>query len=182
MSSFTGNGYAAFEAAGIPEAQKALDEEDFFAVILDIDLKGQNGMGLVNFLKGREKDLGVKCPIIIIYTQFEDYAHITTAMKLGADGYVSKGSSAETLRSAVEFAAEGRTFIDPALGSRLVRTTEIFGILTRREQEIYALVLEGQDNCGIARKFGISVRTVENHLSIMYSKLCVNSRDELLAL
>lgn len=49
-------------------------------------------------------------------------------------------------------------------------------VLTRRETEVMGLVIQGDQNKGIARKLGISENTVESHLKHIYEKLNARSR------
>jgi DNA-binding NarL/FixJ family response regulator len=52
-------------------------------------------------------------------------------------------------------------------------------LLTAREREIASLVASGKNNRAIASDLCVSLRTVENHLYSIYSKLAVNNRTEL---
>ncbi len=54
--------------------------------------------------------------------------------------------------------------------------------LTSREKEVANLVAEGLSNRQIAEKLCIAVKTVENHLTEIYSKLRVKSRSQLICL
>jgi DNA-binding NarL/FixJ family response regulator len=53
--------------------------------------------------------------------------------------------------------------------------------LTPREREILEVIAHGLDNNGIAARFSISEKTVRNHVSIIFSKLGVNSRAHAVA-
>jgi DNA-binding CsgD family transcriptional regulator len=55
-------------------------------------------------------------------------------------------------------------------------------LLTTREREVAALVVSGMRSRDVAQRLGVSPRTVENHLSRLYTKLGISSRDELMAL
>lgn len=54
--------------------------------------------------------------------------------------------------------------------------------LTPRERQVALLVAEGLSNREIAQRLCIAVKTVENHLTIIYSKLGVKTRTQLICL
>jgi DNA-binding CsgD family transcriptional regulator len=51
--------------------------------------------------------------------------------------------------------------------------------LTKRERQIFELVQRRSSNREIAAALGVSVRTVENNLSILYDKTATKNRKEL---
>lgn len=60
-------------------------------------------------------------------------------------------------------------------------TTPLVANLTKAEQEVTALVLDGHDNAGIAKVRGTSLRTTANQVASIFRKLGVSSRAELAA-
>jgi DNA-binding NarL/FixJ family response regulator len=78
------------------------------------------------------------------------------------------------LVDALHRVAEGDTVIDPTIVSRLVGTAHRQGplaALTRREQEVLAMVAEGLSNRAIAARIHLSERTVEAHVTQIFLKL-----------
>lgn len=64
----------------------------------------------------------------------------------------------------------------PALATPSSEAGPLIGDLTARENEVLEFIAQGLDNNGIAQKLGISEKTVRNQVSIIFSKLGVNSR------
>jgi DNA-binding NarL/FixJ family response regulator len=70
----------------------------------------------------------------------------------------------------------------PKNATEVAKKFEWFETLTKREREIFALIATGRDNEGIARELNIAEQTVRNHVSIIYSKLGVKDRFEIIQL
>jgi DNA-binding NarL/FixJ family response regulator len=148
-------------------------------IILDIDLGHDYGLSLLHWLN---EQFGKKAPPVLIFSIYEDYAHIQAARSLGARGYLSKGSSSELLFDALSKIIEGGVYMEPRLQNSILNTIHVLSVLTRREQDVFLLVKKGVSNRDVAKQLGITMRTVENNLSAIYSKLDVSSRKELEAM
>jgi DNA-binding CsgD family transcriptional regulator len=101
-------------------------------------------------------------------------AYLAAAAGYRAQG-LARPVSAMTRRAA-ELAASCGDVRTPGLSSGVPGER-----LTRREREVAALAATGASSREIAAKLVLSVRTVDNHLQNVYSKLGVSSRDELVA-
>jgi DNA-binding NarL/FixJ family response regulator len=145
-------------------------------IILDIDLGHDYGLSLLYWLN---EQYGKKAPPALISSIYEDYAHIQAARSLGARGYLSKGSSTEALFDALSKIIDGGFYMEPRLQNNMLNTASALSVLTRREQDVFLLVKKGTSNHEVAKQLGITMRTVENNLSAIYSKLNVSSRKEL---
>jgi DNA-binding NarL/FixJ family response regulator len=103
-------------------------------------------------------------------------------MRAGARGYVLKGASQEEMLRAIRAVAQGDAQFGTDIAARLMnffaapRPPQIFPELTDREREVLALIAQGHNNSEIARKLVISVKTVRNHVSNIFSKLQVADR------
>ena len=106
-------------------------------------------------------------------------------MRAGARGYQLKGAAqAETLR-AIRSVANGEAILGPAIATRLQRYLtatptadpgDAFPQLTELEHEVLGLLAEGRDNAAVARRLGVSSKTVRNHVSNIIAKLHVADR------
>ena len=106
-------------------------------------------------------------------------------MKLGADGYILKDSSADCFIKAIRDVLNGKEFIQPKItnlanngtnGEDVYICLERINSLTKREYEVLTLIAEGLNNRDIATKIFISEKTVKNHVSSIFKKLKLNDR------
>ena len=115
---------------------------------------------------------------------YEDEPYVLAAIQAGANGYVLKTASPGEIIQAVYDVYEGRSVLDPLvtqtvlghLSSRHAQAPQ--QALTDRELEVLSLAAKGFTNKAIGVQLHISDRTVQGHLSKIYSKLDVSSRTE----
>lgn len=150
-------------------------------ILLDINMPKLNGIEtLIRF-----KDMGIKSKVIIL-TIHEDKEYILKTLKLGANGYMLKDSSADSLIKGIRDVAKGEKYIQPSVADLVSRSSnydEYFNIsidkinsLTKREYEVLILIAEGLNNKDIADRLYISEKTVKNHVSNIFKKLDLNDR------
>jgi len=147
-------------------------------VLMDLQMPGLNGIEATRRLVATSPHVGV-----LVVTMFEDDDSVFAAMRAGARGYLLKGArKAETLR-AIRAVASGEAIFSPAIARRLMGffaapkpTPTAFPELTDREREILTLIARGSGNLEIADRLSLSVKTVRNHVSLIYSKLQVADR------
>jgi DNA-binding NarL/FixJ family response regulator len=169
------------EAQNGIEALKCCQELLPDVVILDISMKGLNGFGTARSLMAQAKP-----PAILVLTAYDQAAYVQTMLKTGAKGYWLKSARGSEIRQAVHEVASGRRSLDPEV-SRVLRDNEENALvqmdpLSNRELEVLRLVVQGVRNSEIGQQLSISVKTVETHLTSLYSKLGVQSRAEAIAL
>ncbi|WP_313758424.1 response regulator transcription factor [Tissierella sp.] len=150
-------------------------------ILLDINMPKLNG---IEALK-KFKDMGIKSKIIIL-TIHEDKEYILKTLKLGANGYMLKDSSADSLIRGIHSVAKGENYIQSSVAELVSKSTnydEYFNTsidkinsLTKREYEILILIAEGLNNKDIADSLYISEKTVKNHVSNIFKKLDLNDR------
>jgi NarL family two-component system response regulator LiaR len=148
-------------------------------VVLDIQLEGAWGLDLIPRLRDL---LGESAPCCVVYSAFEDWAHVSAALGAGARGYVSKRSGEAELERALQTVLAGNEYVEKSLGEHLGRITGMIDRLTRRETEVWNLAREGLSSRHIGSRLGISPRTVDNILSIIYDKTGIADRKELMKL
>jgi len=144
-------------------------------VILDIELGKDWGLDIIDdkiFGKG-------KFPPVLIFSVYNDYAHVNAAIRSGARGYVCKSQSAAELLEAMEDVSSGKTSFPLVMLQRIAITSDKLQGLNKREHKIFNMVQKGKNNKEIAASMDVSVRTIENNLSIIYDKTGVKNRQEL---
>ncbi|HEX4713903.1 MAG TPA: response regulator transcription factor [Ktedonobacteraceae bacterium] len=153
-------------------------------IVLDIAMKGLNGFGVAQALLKEDKQQAA--PGILILTAYDQVAYAQAMLKLGVRGYWLKSARGSQIRQAVHEVAAGKRSVAPEVRRMLLEeegaATGEAEPLTARELEVLHLVVRGARNSEIGQRLSISVKTVETHLTSIYSKLGVQSRAEAIAL
>jgi DNA-binding NarL/FixJ family response regulator len=117
---------------------------------------------------------------ILIISAYDDDIYVKGLFKAGVDGYYLKGQSLQDLHLALDRILEGEKWVSSPLVDKLISNSgnDFSAELTNRQLEIFKLLQDGFDNQSIARELGLSIKTIENHLTRIYRKLNVQSRME----
>ena len=115
---------------------------------------------------------------VLVLSQYVETRYAMELLARGADGvgYLLKdrvGDVSELL-AAIRSVAAGRSVIDPTVVSRLVgrrRQADPMETLSPREREVLSLMAEGRSNRAIGERLFLSPKTVETHVSAIFSKL-----------
>lgn len=149
-------------------------------ILMDIKMPGINGLQAMRQILQTSPHIRV-----LIVSMLEDDDSVFAAMRAGARGYVPKGANQAEMLRAIRAVANGEAIFGPGIAQRLIgffsasrRSVEpkIFPELTERESEILALVAHGRTNEEIAGQLVLSLKTVRNHVSNIFSKLQVADR------
>lgn len=118
---------------------------------------------------------------ILVVSAHDDDVYVQGLLGAGVDGYHMKDQTLSDLRLAVQRVQAGERWISSRLVDKLISRAPVSGrlpSLTARQREMLQLLQQGFDNQTIARQMGLSVKTVENHLTRLYRQLNVQSRLE----
>lgn len=143
-------------------------------VLMDLAMPGLNGIEATRVIAAERPAVRV-----VVLTSFGDEARIADALDAGAQGYLLKHAEPETLIEAVRSAHAGLAPLDPRAGRLLLdrqRRLRARVELSHREREVLMLVTEGMANKQIARRLGISERTVKAHLTHVFQRIGVTDR------
>jgi DNA-binding NarL/FixJ family response regulator len=123
---------------------------------------------------------------VIAFTVRQDKAHLRQMLEAGASGYVLKSAAAEEIVGAIRRVAEGGTYVDPAVASRLVTSfvrhpggPPVGASLSDRETEVLRLIALGHSNKEISGLLELSVKTVETYKQRLMEKLELDSRVDI---
>ncbi len=118
---------------------------------------------------------------ILVVSAYDDDIYVRGLLELGVHGYHLKDQPLDDLALAVERVLAGQRWLSGPLVDRLLspsRTLPDSPCLTARQVELLRLLHRGLDNQSIAAETGLSIKTVENHLTRLYRQLNVGSRLE----
>lgn len=118
-------------------------------------------------------------PAVLVLTSFSDRRRITGALEAGAVGYLLKDAGADDVVRGVRAAAAGGSPLDPRAARSLLEAAaapDPLEGLSGREREVLALLLEGLPNKLIARRLGITEKTVKTHLTRVFRTIGVSDR------
>lgn len=118
---------------------------------------------------------------VLVISAYDDDVYVQGLLGAGVHGYHLKDQPLSDLKLAVQRVLAGEKWVSSRLVSKLVSFSEPAAAgptLTTRQLDILRLLQQGMDNQTIARQMGLSVKTVENHLTRLYRQLGVQSRLE----
>ncbi len=172
------------EAASGDEAIARAEALQPDVVLMDLKMPGLNGIEATRRVVGASPHVGV-----LVVTMYDDDDSVFAAMRAGARGYLLKDADQEDLLRAIQAVSRGEAIFSPAIARRLMGyfaalhagtgnsgAAVPFPDLTAREREILALIAEGRNNAAIAARLSLSLKTVQNHVSNILSKLQVADR------
>ena len=162
-------------AADGAEAVARASELSPDVVLMDISMPELNGVEATRQIVEANEDVNV-----VVLTSFADREEIEAALDAGAIGYLLKDAEPEDVIRGVRSAARGESPIAPRVARTLLRArTERPSVhLSERELDVLRCVAEGLPNKLIARRLGISEKTVKAHLTHVYEQIGVTDRTQ----
>lgn len=150
-------------------------------VLLDIKMPVMTGIEALKEIKAKDPKT-----VVLMLTTFDPDEYIIGAFRNGADGYLLKDTTGDKLAEAIRNAFNGNVTIPASIAARIIahipketikKSLSDYG-LTQRELEIAELITKGYSNVKISQALGISLGTVKNYISTIYSKLEVSNRQD----
>lgn len=138
-------------------------------VVADLKMPGMDGMALQEALEKSDNPL----PVVFL-TGHGDIPTSVKAIRRGAEDFLTKTVPREELLGAIERAL-ARDAVERRARTHQRALLALFSVLTPREREVLAHVLDGQLNKQIAADLGISERSVKRHRTSLMEKLGVTS-------
>jgi DNA-binding NarL/FixJ family response regulator len=152
-------------------------------VVLDLDMPNGDGMTAVRELKQSLPNVRV-----LILTMHSEHERLLPLLEAGARGYLTKDAASSDLIDAIRVVAAGEIYVRPA-AARLLASAVIpehaarsargrFQALSDRERTTLRLLAEGYSGVEIARKLGISTKTVDAYKRRVQDKLGLGHRTD----
>ena len=155
-------------------------------ILMDLKMPGMNGIDATRHIHERHPDMGV-----LVITMFDDDDSVFAAMRAGARGYLLKDADKEEVMRAIVAVKRGEAIFSPAIARRMMQYFSSspvsaarrnqpgeFAELTEREMEILDLIARGHNNTVISNKLSLSIKTVQNYVSSILTKLQVADRSQ----
>jgi DNA-binding NarL/FixJ family response regulator len=171
------------EAADGSEAVQLALREQPDVVIMDFAMPKLNGIEATRHIKAIHPSIAV-----LVLTAHDSDQYVFAFLEAGAAGYLLKDVSVDKLVEAIRAVYAGESVLHPAITRKVInrfsQSEKSLGgqsnldHITERELEVLSLAARGMSNRDIARELSISVRTVQTHLSNVFSKMGVGSRTE----
>ena len=175
------------EAEDGTQVLAAIDAHRPDVVLMDIRMPKVDGLAATRLVRARPG-----APEVIVLTTFDVDAHVLTALRDGAAGFLVKDTPPTEILQAIRVVAAGDAMLSPTVTRKLVdfmaadgapaisaRAIEQLAELTDREREVAVAVGHGSSNAEVAAELYMSVATVKAHVSRLLSKLDVDNRVQI---
>jgi DNA-binding NarL/FixJ family response regulator len=168
------------EAANGADAVAVTSRTSPDVVLMDIRMPGVSGIDATRQILDARPGTGV-----LMLTMLEDDTSVLAAMRAGARGYILKGAHPDQILRAITAVAAGEVIFGAALAARMAeffrgggpgRIAPAFANLSQREHDVLDLIAAGEPNTAIARRLGLSEKTIRNNVSAILAKLQVSDR------
>lgn len=163
-------------AANGLEAIEAVDLHRPDVVLMDLSMPELDGVAATKIISTR-----FPASRVLVLTSFSEQSRILDALTAGADGYLLKHSEPDDIATAIRAVHAGGSPLDPKAARALIdsqRAPRPTSQLTEREAEVLLLVRDGLANKQIARRLGITERTVKAHMTSIFQTIGVTGRTQ----
>jgi len=173
------------ETASGEEAVDAAKKLHPDIALMDIAMPGMGGIEATRAIKA-------SCPetAVLVLSAYDDEPYLMALLEMGAAGFLLKNVHGQELINAIRAVSRGESVLQPSLTEKIMqrissRTEAVqrsTGLLSEREFDVLHLAARGLPNKEIARRLGLSIRTVHSHLANIFMKMQVGSRTEAVLL
>lgn len=171
------------EADNVRDAIALAEKLHFNIAIVDITLRGSNGLDFIKDLKAREIDL----PVLVL-SMHDEAVYAERVLRAGARGYITKYEASSEVMAAIEQVLNGEVYLSRVMTNRMLgrfavgkRASEAGGVgaLTDRELEVFQRIGRGETARDIAEELHVGVTTVDTYRARIKEKLGLKNGNEL---
>jgi DNA-binding NarL/FixJ family response regulator len=177
----TGDFRVVATASSADEAIRLAQQKHPDIALLDLSMPGNGLTAVAEIAKAASAEK------IAMLTVSEEDENVSSALRLGATGYILKGVSAAELRKILKGVAKGEAHVSPSLAAKLLtmspqteeqKNPSLLEDLTKREIDILRLVAKGLSNKEVANAIELQEKTVKHYMTTIMSKLHARNRVE----
>jgi DNA-binding NarL/FixJ family response regulator len=158
-------------------ALRMIEQQPPDLVIMDIAMPGMSGLEAAS--KISETFPSVK---VLILSMHNNEEFVLKALKSGAAGYLLKDASILELKFAIEAIARGEIYLSPAVSRQVVSSyvdrvngrPDPLSVLTPRQRQVLALIVQGFTTKEIAKELNISLSSAETHRTRLMERLDIH--------
>ena len=173
------------EAASGEEAIDAAQRLHPAIAIMDIAMPGMGGIDATRAIKVCSPETA-----ILVLSAYDDEPYLLALLEAGAAGFLLKNVHGQELITAIRAVSRGESVLQPTVAEKIMRRLSARPAtvqrstdpLSEREVDVLRLAARGLPNKEIARRLGLSIRTVHSHLANIFMKMHVGSRTEAVLL
>lgn len=152
-------------------------------VLADLNLPGRSGLELIRDIRA----LSPALPVLVL-SMHDESVYAERVLRAGGRGYVSKQAGSEKLADAIRHVLRGQIYVSETVSTRLLdglsgnqsaRVASPMEQLTDRELEVFTLIGQAKETREIAKRLGMSCKTVEAHRGAIKRKLKLRTGPEL---
>ena len=175
----------AAEASSGEDAVAFAAREPFDVIVMDLSMPGIGGLEAIRRIVAADPHAAV-----LVLTMHDDAA-VFAALRAGARGYLLKHASVDDLARAIAAVHRGEAIFSPAAARRLTahfarsdtngEAALLFPELTARERDVLALLADDLGTAAIARRLGLTQKTVYNYVATILAKLRLTDRTQAAA-
>jgi DNA-binding NarL/FixJ family response regulator len=172
------------EAADANEALRVAADTDPDVAVIDIGLKGTDGIDLIKRLHARKDG-----PRTIVWSMYSEDLYAERALRAGAMGYITKAQATGAIIDAIRQVLAGQMYLSPALTAKLLKRVASpagqdagrapIDALSDRELEVFRLIGQGLRTQEVAHELHLSVKTIETYRDRIREKLGLRDGTEL---
>ena len=172
------------EAEDAPQAMKGVGPANPDVIIVDISLRGNNGLELIKNLKAIHENIR-----ILVFSMHDESIYAQRALRAGAKAFVMKKESPTKVVEAIRRIITGEIYVSPSVADQVLHqivngpnnasSTSPIDRLTDRELEVVQLIGRGLSSREVAESLNLSVKTIESHRAHVKEKLNLRNATEL---
>jgi DNA-binding NarL/FixJ family response regulator len=172
------------QAADVPTGLTTIAKSKPNVVVVDITLKGGNGLELVKTVAAQDANL----PMLIL-SMHPESMNAQAALRAGAMGYVMKDEDIAKVLLAMRQILSGKIYLSPEMVNRMIvnnirggpaATASPIELLSDREMQVFQLISDWKGPSQIARELNLSVKTVEYYREKIKEKLSLTNAAEIM--